>query len=140
MSISARNQLNVELTQVKTGAVNSLITGKLSGGEILKATVTIDSQNALKLKEGKKALFLFKASNVIIAKDSTLRLSATNQIQGTISSIENGAVNSEVIIDIKGDKISAIITKQSVKNLSLKVGDNVKAVIKATQIIVGVRD
>ena len=60
MSISARNQLNVEITEVRTGAVNSLISAKLAGGEVLKATVTVDSEKGLDLKVGKKAIFYSK--------------------------------------------------------------------------------
>ncbi|EJP76231.1 MULTISPECIES: TOBE domain-containing protein [Campylobacter] len=139
MSISARNQLNVEITEVKSGAVNSLIVAKMPGGETLKATVTIDSEKALGLKAGKKAVFLFKASSVIVAKNGELKLSATNQIKGVVSEVKDGAVNSEIIIDAKGDKISAIITKHSSEHMHLKVGDSVTAIIKATQIIVGVK-
>ena len=139
MSVSTRNQLNVKISDVKTGAVNSLIVGKLPGGETLKATVTTDSEKALGLVIGKDAVFLFKASSVIVAKQNELKLSATNQIAGVVSEIIDGAVNAEIIIDANGDKISAIITKKSVQNLGLKVGDKVLAVIKATQIIVGVK-
>ena len=46
MCISARNQLNVEVSEVRTGAVNSLIVGKLAGGEVLKATITVDSEKS----------------------------------------------------------------------------------------------
>ena len=139
MCISARNQLNVEISEVRTGAVNSLIAGKLPGGEVLKATVTVDSEKGLDLKVGKQAIFLFKASSVIVSKDDSIKLSATNQIKGVVSEIKDGAVNAEVIIDANGRKISAIITRESVQNLALKVGDKVTAIIKATQIIVGVK-
>ncbi|MGG7048024.1 MULTISPECIES: TOBE domain-containing protein [unclassified Campylobacter] len=139
MSISARNQVEVELTEVRTGAVNSLVVGKTAGGEVLKATVTTDSEKALELKVGKKAVFLFKASSVIVAKDGEFKLSATNQVAGKVSEVKAGSVNSEVIIDANGDKISAIITKESAEKLALKAGDDVKAIIKATNIIVGVR-
>ena len=44
MKLSARNQLSVEITDVQTGAVNSQITAKLAGGEILCATVTVESE------------------------------------------------------------------------------------------------
>ncbi|MCD8213192.1 MAG: TOBE domain-containing protein, partial [Campylobacter sp.] len=95
MSISARNQLNVKITEVRTGAVNSLIVGKLEGGATLKATVTVDSEKSLALAAGKCAVFLFKASSVIVAKDGELKLSATNQIAGVVSEVKDGAVNSE---------------------------------------------
>ncbi|CAD7286963.1 TOBE domain-containing protein [Campylobacter suis] len=139
MSISARNQVEVELTEVRTGAVNSLVVGKTAGGEVLKATVTTDSEKALELKVGKKVVFLFKASSVIVAKDGEFKLSATNQVAGKVSEVKAGSVNSEIVIDANGDKISAIITKESAEKLILKAGDNVKAIIKATNIIVGVR-
>ncbi|WP_169753396.1 TOBE domain-containing protein [Campylobacter mucosalis] len=139
MAISARNQLNVAITEVKTGAVNSLITAKLKGGEILKATVTTDSEKNLGLKAGLEAVFLFKASSVIVSCDESLKLSATNQIKGVVKSVVDGSVNSEVIIDANGDEISAIITKESAKKLALKAGDKATAIIKATNIIVGVR-
>ena len=139
MSISARNQLNVEITEVRTGAINSLISAKLVGGEVLKATVTVDSEKGLDLKVGKKAIFLFKASSVIVSKDDSIKLSATNQIKGVVSEIKDGAINAEVIIDVNGSKISAIITRESVSSLALKAGDKVTVIIKATQIIVGVK-
>ena len=139
MCISARNQLNVEISEVRTGAVNSLIAGKLAGGEVLKATVTVDSEKGLDLKVGKQAIFLFKASSVIVSKNNHIKLSATNQIKGVVSEIKDGAVNAEVIIDANGSKISAVITKESVNGMDLKVGDDVTAIIKATQIIVGVK-
>ena len=105
------------LPKVKTGAANSLIVAKEKGGESLKTTATTDSEASLSLKVGKKAVFLFKASSIVVAKgDSELKLSATNQIKGKISSLKEGAVNAEVDIDIEGgDKLSAIIANESVK-------------------------
>ena len=47
MAISARNQLHVVISDVKIGAVNSLITAKTRGGDVLKATVTVDSEKTL---------------------------------------------------------------------------------------------
>nr|WP_315056213.1 TOBE domain-containing protein [uncultured Campylobacter sp.] len=141
MAISARNQLNVVITEVKTGAVNSLIVGKTKGGDVLKATVTTDSEKGLDLKAGKEAVFLFKAPSVIISKgENDLRLSATNQIKGKITAVKEGAVNAEISVrSAGGENLSAIVTNSSVKNLALAVGDEVTAIIKATQIIVGVK-
>ena len=108
---SARNQLTAQITEVREGVVNSLVVAKLQGGETVKATVTVDSQKALDLVAGKKVVYLFKASSIIVAKGEI-------EIAG-------------------GDKLSAIVTNESAKNLSLKAGDEVTAIIKATQIIVG---
>ena len=137
---SARNQLAAQITEVREGAVNSLVVAKLQGGETVKATVTVDSQKALDLVAGKKVVYLFKASSIIVAKgENGLKLSATNQLKGkVVKKVVEGAVNAEVDIEIAGgDKLSAIITNESAKNLSLKAGDEVTAIIKASQIIIG---
>jgi len=65
-------------------------------------------------------------------------LSARNQLEGTIKKITEGAVNSEVIIELPGGiEITSIITKHSVERLGLKEGGKAKAVIKATSVMIG---
>ncbi|BCD70144.1 TOBE domain-containing protein [Helicobacter suis] len=65
---SARNQLEAKIVEIKEGVVNSLIVGELQSKEIIKAIITADSQKALELAVGKRVLYLFKASSIIIAK------------------------------------------------------------------------
>ena len=68
-----------------------------------------------------------------------MKLSARNILKGKIKQINSGAVNSEVIIETPGGElIVAIITKQSVDSLELKVGKDVYAVIKASNVMVAV--
>jgi molybdopterin-binding protein len=67
-----------------------------------------------------------------------MRISARNQLPGTIVSIEPGAVMSIVVISLSGgDEVVASITKTSVENLDLKIGDSVVAVVKSTDVMVG---
>lgn len=139
MPISARNQLNVIIDEVSAGVANSLVSARLVSGETLRAIIPVESEKSLALAAGKEAVFLFKASNVIIVKSNEPKLSATNQFVGKVAKIINGSVNSEIIIDVNGAMISAIITKESVEILDLKEGESVKAAIKATNIIVGVK-
>lgn len=139
MQIGARNQIKVGITDVKTGPVNSLISAKTSCGKLFKATVTVESAEALGLKEGKEAYFIFKAIDVIVSKDNSLKLSATNQLTGKVEDIELGSVMSKITINSDGLKVSSVITKESTESLDLKNGDEVTALIKATNIIVGVK-
>jgi molybdopterin-binding protein len=68
-----------------------------------------------------------------------MKLSARNQLKGTICSIDTGSVNDIVKIKLSsGDIISATITKQSVQELSLEVGRPAYAVIKASSVMVAV--
>jgi molybdopterin-binding protein len=68
-----------------------------------------------------------------------MKISARNQLKGKIKQIKPGAVNSEVIIETTcGETIVSIITKESVENLDLKVGKEVYAVVKASEVMVAV--
>ncbi len=65
-----------------------------------------------------------------------MALSARNQFVGTVVSVRNGAVMSEVVIDIGGHQIVSLISTSSVKRLKLKKGKQAVAVIKATEVII----
>ena len=68
-----------------------------------------------------------------------MKLSARNQIKGKVKHIHVGAVNCEIIIEIApGIEITSIITKTSAESLELSIGKEVYAIIKATNVIVGV--
>jgi molybdopterin-binding protein len=68
-----------------------------------------------------------------------MKVSARNVLKGTLKQLIHGAVNSEVIIELPGgQQISSIITKQSAQNLALAEGKTVYAIIKASEVIVGV--
>ena len=68
-----------------------------------------------------------------------MKLSARNVLKGTIKAIDIGAVNVDVIVEVApGLEVSAIITKKSCENLGLKVGKQVYAVVKATNVMIGV--
>lgn len=68
-----------------------------------------------------------------------MKLSARNQLKGKVEKIEDGAVNGIVTIDIGGgQKIVSSITMASIRNLGLKPGSEVYAVIKASSVMVAV--
>jgi molybdate transport system regulatory protein len=67
-----------------------------------------------------------------------MRLSARNQLPGTVAAVEVGAVMATVVIRLAGgQEVVAAITKDSAEALGLTVGDPVTAVIKATEVMVG---
>lgn len=67
-----------------------------------------------------------------------MRLSARNVLKGKVKGIKNGAVNSEILIQLpSGLEIVSVITKASAENLGLKEGKEVYAIIKATNVILG---
>ncbi len=69
-----------------------------------------------------------------------MRLSARNQLKGTVVEITEGAVNGIVKIDVNGQIISSVITMASIKELGLQPGKEAYAIIKASNVIIGVDD
>ena len=68
-----------------------------------------------------------------------MKLSARNQLKGTVIKLTPGAVNTEVVIELTGgQQIVSIITKASAENLGLSVGKAAYAVIKASSVMVAV--
>jgi molybdopterin-binding protein len=65
-----------------------------------------------------------------------VELSARNQLEGTVKSLNLGGVMAEVVMDVNGIEIVAAITRRSAEAMGLKEGDRVKAVIKATEVMV----
>ncbi|MGP1485723.1 MAG: TOBE domain-containing protein [Campylobacter sp.] len=139
MSLSARNQLSCEITGIKTGAVNSQIDAKLANGENLRAMITTESEKNLNLKVGKKVVYIFKAPSVLLSKQEDMKISATNLLKGKVIEAKIGAVNAEIVLEINDHQtITSIITKDSAMQMQIGVGDELTAIIKASQIIIGV--
>jgi molybdate transport system regulatory protein len=140
MRISARNVLAGTVQNVTKGAVNAEITIALQGGETVVAVITNSSTDSLGLQPGKPAYAIIKASEVMIGVGmDAARISARNVLPGVIANIVEGAVNSEVEVRLAGGtSVVASITKQSVKLLGFSPGVKVSAIIKASNVMVGV--
>lgn len=140
MKISARNVFSGKVSAIQTGAVNDEVEVTLPGGDKLVAVVTHASVQSLGLAVGKEVLALVKASSVLVLTDAAgIRLSARNQLAGTVSAIIKGAVNTEVTIKLTGgNEVNAIITHGSETGLGLKAGVVATAIIKASSVMLGV--
>ena len=69
-----------------------------------------------------------------------MKISARNVLAGTVKHIEDGAVNSEVIIELPGGaEIVSIITKASVTRLGIKVGMKLSAIIKSSDVMLAIQ-
>ncbi|NJO68725.1 MAG: TOBE domain-containing protein [Bacteroidetes bacterium] len=66
-----------------------------------------------------------------------MKLSARNNLKGTVVAVEEGLITAKVKIDLgNGNTITSIISKDSIADLELKVGDLAYAIIKSTEIII----
>jgi molybdopterin-binding protein len=64
-----------------------------------------------------------------------MALSARNQLPGTVKSVVLGTVMAEVVVDVAGHQVVSVVTRHSVEALDIKAGDNVKVVIKSTEVM-----
>jgi molybdopterin-binding protein len=67
-----------------------------------------------------------------------MKLSARNRLKGTIVDVKKGTTTSHVRIDVGGQIVTAAITNDSVDDLALAAGKTAYAVIKASDVMVGV--
>lgn len=67
-----------------------------------------------------------------------MKLSARNQISGTVIAIAPGAVNGTVKVDIGGGNVvTASITEEAIHDLALAIGDAVTVIVKASDVLIG---
>ena len=139
MKTSARNVLRGQIVRILTGAVNVEVGLKISDDLEIVAVITSPSVEDLELRVGSPAIALIKSSFIILAGGENLRTSARNQIAGTVISREDGAVNSDVRLDIgHGKTLAATVTLESAIALDIAVGNPLTALIKASHIILAI--
>jgi len=70
-------------------------------------------------------------------EDVGLKISARNQLKGTVQKVEKGIITAKVKIKIETPvTVTAIISKEAVEELGVKAGDSIEAVIKATEVMI----
>jgi molybdopterin-binding protein len=65
-----------------------------------------------------------------------VKLSARNQLKGTVSEIRRGEAIANVVLDVAGERLVASITVEAVDDLGLAVGSSVTAIVKASDVII----
>jgi len=136
MRTSARNALKGTVARITDGAVNAEVVLQVAPGVEIVAVVTRPSVAELGLAVGRPAIALIKSSFVTLAVGEGLRTSARNQIPGRIASRTDGAVNSEIRLEIAdGKTLTATITRESAEALGLKEGGAATALVKAQHVI-----
>lgn len=110
--------------------------GGKSGGGGAKLTATGKSLLAEYTRlEGCLGEFLADAK---ISEVNSVKLSARNNLKGKVVAVEKGVITAKVKIEVKVPAtVTAVITKEAAEDLDLKVGDEVVAIVKSTEVIVG---
>jgi molybdopterin-binding protein len=64
------------------------------------------------------------------------KISARNQLRGTVEKVILGTVTAKVTVRVGENLIESVITRQSVQEMGIKVGDTVTALIKSTEVMI----
>jgi len=93
------------------------------------------------IEVGRKVTLAVKPSHIAIAKEFSGMVSYSNQLKATIHSCDNGKLLSSIKLRIEDVMLESIITLESVLKMDLKAGDEITAMIKASELsIVDVLD
>jgi molybdopterin-binding protein len=64
-----------------------------------------------------------------------MKISARNQLRGTVETVSLGLITARVGVRVGENLIESVITRQSVEEMNIKVGQQVTAVIKSTEVM-----
>jgi molybdopterin-binding protein len=68
-------------------------------------------------------------------QEEQVKLSARNQLAGTVTSINKGEAIANVVLDVAGQRLVASITVEAVADLGLQEGSQVTVIVKASDVI-----
>lgn len=133
---SARNQFVGPITTLRAGEVTFEVGIRFDGMNEVVAQISREGAEQLQLGLGRELHAWVNASSVILMTDRRLRLSARNQLWGTVSRIHEGPVAVDVVLELPGGRtVSALITRESLAELGLREGVEACAVFKASTVM-----
>ncbi|CAG0943731.1 Molybdenum-pterin-binding protein MopA [Candidatus Brocadiaceae bacterium] len=101
----------------------------------LSVIITRASSEDMHLSVGDTISALIKGTDIMLAKSFSGMLSARNRAKGVVRQIIQGDILSKILVESQGDMLHAIITNTSLKDLDIRCGDEVTAIVKSTELI-----
>lgn len=137
LKLSVRNAFHCKVAEIIPGPVNVEVKLEVSPEVMITAAVTNASLTELELAPGRAVVAMVNASSVMVApRDEAPRMSARNKIPGKVIGRTDGAVDSEVSIDIGGGKtITAVISREGADDVGAAPGAEVLAIFKTSHVI-----
>lgn len=136
---SARNQFSGPVVTLKPDGIHNEVGIRLDEDNQLVAVITRASAENLNLSLGKEVFAFVKSSSVMLSIDSNIRLTARNQLWGTVSEIHEGPVNTEVTLVLpSGRTVTCVVSTDSCMSLGVRPGLAACAFFKSSSVIVAV--
>ena len=136
MKTSARNQFAGTVTGLRVGGVDYEVRIRLDADHEIVAIITQASADNLELAIGREVFALVKSSSVMLTTERDMRLTARNQLWGTVAALHDGPVNSEVTLALpSGRSVTAVVTSDSCQALGIAPGVAACAFFKSSSVI-----
>lgn len=141
MKVSSRNAYTGKITSIVSVGLTDEVEIQLESGEKIHSMLTHSNREKLGLAEGKEAVALVKATEILLANEhDDYAFSCRNQFTGKVVKLVRGFVNGEVLIATPGGmEITATVTLEGVNRLKIERGCTVTAMFKATNVILAVK-
>ena len=128
------NTLRGKISSIQTKGNISLV--KVQVGDSQLTSVIIETpQSATYLFEGNELNVLFKETEVVIGKGKEIPISLQNKLTCKVEKVEVGALLGKVILKHPKGIIRSVITANAIRQLDIKVGDEVTALIKTNEVM-----
>ena len=128
------NSLQGNITGIEVKGNMSLVT--INVANVNFKSIVIETPKTVDyLIEGGEILVLFKETEVIIGLDPEMKISLRNKMIGRITNLKTGSLLAKLNIETDAGNIVSIITANAVKNLGLKTGLDVVAMVKTNEIL-----
>jgi len=138
MKSSSRNMITGHIKEFSTAEYNTKVELSISDGISLYAIIPTATFLDMNLENEKKVFALVQESSIMLSTKEPQGISARNILKSTISALKTDAVSTEVKLSIGKNTLTSAISNDSLESLGLKIGQEVYAIIKATDIIISV--
>jgi molybdate transport system regulatory protein len=101
----------------------------------LSVVITTTSCEDMHLSEGDTITVLIKGTDVMLAKSFSGMISARNRVNGIVKRIIEGDVVSKVFVESQDEMLHSIITNTSLKEMDVREGNEITAIVKSTELI-----
>jgi molybdopterin-binding protein len=124
------NRLHAKVTKIQRLDNLTLVSFDFEGQEMQMMALEINE----KLKVGTEVILGVKSTNVALAKEYDGVISISNQLNCTVKKLNNGALLTSVILQIKNRKIESIITRKSASEMNLQEGNRLKVLVNESEL------
>jgi molybdate transport system regulatory protein len=143
MNTSACNHYDGTILSVRHGVVNDEVEILIDGCDMrITSIIPVISSKSMGLETGKRVVAVIDEKSVILVSDHCgVRFASRNNLLGTVLTIKEGRVVTEVNLLLKdGKPLTVIASSEAVSDMGIKAGDTVNALIKATLVFIGVKE